>query len=152
LHLLRTVTACERGKVLGALKARIAAAPAIVGHGSITVAQCDWGEPHWEAQRAALEARGPFDIIVMSELYYDDDVHEDLVWTLLALCRHNRDHPVVVYSGFKNRPYSLQFLALLHDTEQFNVGPVPEADIDLLGVESSPGDEVLLHIMQYTPT
>jgi hypothetical protein len=54
-----------------------------------------------------------------------------------------------VYSGFKNRPYSLLFLALLHDAGKFDVVPIPDDEVDLLGVESSESDEVFLHTMQY---
>eukprot|EP00035_Acanthoeca_spectabilis_P024394 m.453614 g.453614 ORF g.453614 m.453614 type:complete len:212 (-) comp20527_c0_seq1:9-644(-) len=147
-----TVTACERAKVLAALQSRIDAAKGFGEQGgSVTVAQCDWGESHWEAQKAGIAARGPFDIIILCELYYDDNVHEELLWTLQAVCQANGPHPIEVYSGFKNRPYSLQFLALVHDTEHFDVSPVPDDDIDLLGIESSPGDEVLLHVMKYKP-
>lgn len=152
IHVYRTVTACERAKVLAALQSRIDAAKGFGEQGgSVTVAQCDWGESHWEAQKAGIAARGPFDIIILCELYYDDNVHEELLWTLQAVCQANGPHPIEVYSGFKNRPYSLQFLALVHDTEHFDVSPVPDDDIDLLGIESSPGDEVLLHVMKYKP-
>lgn len=147
------MTACERGRELGKLQARIDAAgeddASAPGSGSVTVVQVDWGEQHWADQRAAVEIRGPFDFVVMCELYYDEDVHEDLLWTLLAVCEANKGHPITVFSGFKNRPYSLQFLALVHDTARFDVAPVPDTEVDLMGVESSPGDEVLLHTMQY---
>ena len=150
----RRVTACERAKCIDALRARIDSATsqpgwAGEGDGSVTVLQCDWGASYWETQGPALVARGPYDMVIMSELYYDEDTHEDLLWTLQAVCHANGQHPLVIYSGFKNRPYSLQFLALVHDTEEFDVQPIPDEDIDLLGVESSPGDEVLLHKMTY---
>ena len=43
-------------------------------------------------------------------------------------------HPVTIFSGFKNRPFSLQFFAMLHDTMLFEVIPVAETDFDLLGI------------------
>lgn len=61
------------------------------------------------------------------------------------------DRPITIYSGFKNRPYSLLFLALLHDTGRFDVAPVPDEEVDLLGIESSESDEVFLHVMHYRP-
>ena len=94
--LCSTVTACERGRELAKLRARVDAAAAAASKSGdagkpypVAVLQCDWGEEHWAEQRDAIVSRGPFDVIVMCELYYDERFHEDLVWTLLAVCAAN---------------------------------------------------------------
>jgi hypothetical protein len=93
------------------------------------------------------------DAVVLAELYGLSDAHEDLLWTVRAVCAANGPTPPVCYSGFKNRMdgcgFSLNFLVLVHDLGCFEVEPVPDEEIDFLGMDNEAGDEVFVHTFKY---
>jgi SAM-dependent methyltransferase len=74
-------------------------------HWSMDVEPADWGG---------------FDVVILSELYYDPDLHEVLLHTLRSVLRPG----MVAYSIFCDRPFSLGFLTMLHDDGTFLVTPI----------------------------
>jgi hypothetical protein len=53
------------------------------GGGSIQALELEWGEVGWGASGlGAVAGEAGFDVVVMSELVFDDSAHEALMWTL----------------------------------------------------------------------
>ena len=64
--------------------------------GSIRALELEWGEAGWAASSgvAAAAGAGGFDFVVMSELVFDENSHEALLWTLeKALSPQVSSHP-----------------------------------------------------------
>jgi predicted nicotinamide N-methyase len=95
------------------------------GDGSIRVVPLTWGEGAWAQSPLALE-EPDYDYIVMSELVFDADLHDELVWTMQRLCSPK----TVVYHIFLDRPFSFMFLAKVDDTDAFHVTAVADEDLD----------------------
>ena len=55
-------------------------------------------------------AQRGFDDVVIADALYDEDAHEALLSTLCAVLRPG----MRCYSAFVDRPYSLQFMTMLH--------------------------------------
>jgi predicted nicotinamide N-methyase len=84
------------------------------------------------------EEEPPFDVVFAADLIAIEEAHEDLLWTL----RRVVGPQCTCFFGFKNREdFSLNFLAMLHDTGEFEVAE--EADVNRDNVED--GDEVLIY-------
>ena len=86
-----------------------------LGDGSVSFRKLHWGiddlpPNNWDG----------FDAVVLSELYFEPDLHEAL---LQALCRVLQPG-MVCYSIFCDRPFSLGFLAMLDDEGSFNMETV----------------------------
>jgi len=74
---------------------------------------------HWSAEVDPAAWRG-FDVVILSELYYDPDLHEVLLQTLRSVL-----HPGMrAFSVFCDRPFSLGFLAMLDDDGTFGSTPL----------------------------
>lgn len=122
-----------------------------------TVLPLNWGDAGWETGGGAVLDQGPYSAIIMAELYGLVQAHDVLLATLLQACSAvaarrpaspSKTEPVVVWSIFKNRPFSLNFLGLLHDTGAFEWEMIEE--FDRMGMEEDPGDELFLHRLVYT--
>ena len=74
---------------------------------------------HWSTDVEPADWGG-FDVVILSELYYDPDLHEVLLHTLRSVLRPG----MVAYSIFCDRPFSLGFLTMLHDDGTFLVTPI----------------------------
>lgn len=74
---------------------------------------------HWSTDVEPADW-GSFDVVILSELYYDPDLHEVLLHTLRSVLRPG----MVAYSIFCDRPFSLGFLTMLHDDGTFLVTPI----------------------------
>lgn len=157
----------ELGSGTGALAARLAAAGIEVictdcssqvgyvarrmdGVAGTAVLTLDWGAAGWSDQGPAVMARGPFSAIILAELYGLVEAHDVLFESVMQACREQAAatrEPVVVWSIFKNRPFSLNFLGLLHDTAAFTWEMIEE--FDRMGMDDEPGDEIYLHRLVY---
>ena len=79
----------------------------------------------------------------MSELVFEPDLHEQLLWTMRRLCTAKTR----VYHIFLDRPFSFMFLAKVDDTGAFDVQAVPEDELDYLAFV--PADSgVHMHVLQ----
>merc|ERR550537_512569 len=105
--------------------------------GSVRAVALAWGEEGFRGSQLAEEPPETYDVILASELYYDESVFEYLLWTYRHFLRPaSAGAPGnCVYSIFLNRPFSMMFLALLHDTGAFEVELVPDKDFDTCGLE-----------------
>lgn len=54
--------------------------------GSVKSAELWWGEEGFKTSPFAQENGQPFDILVGSDLIYDHDVHEFLLWSMDKVC------------------------------------------------------------------
>ncbi|CAD7959849.1 unnamed protein product [Amoebophrya sp. A120] len=108
------------------------------------------------ATQKAPSSSSDFDLVICSEIFYDENVHDDLVatWRLIA----EKFGPTVeFYSIFINRPFSWNFFAKLDDSDsvddadgesgargassvKFHVASVHDDKIDFLGL-----DDVHMH-------
>ena len=70
-----------------------------------------------------------------------------LLETLLAVCAAQHGQPPIIWSIFKNRPFSLMFLAHLADTKCFDVTPVH--GFDTMGMEQDDDDDIHMHQFVY---
>ena len=121
-------TAKEVGSDYQRLKASVDARASEQGNGgSIRVVPLTWGEDAWEKSPLAAE-EADYDLIVMSELVFEPDLHEQLLWTMRRLCTAKTR----VYHIFLDRPFSFMFLAKVDDTGAFDVQAVPEDELDYL--------------------
>jgi len=75
-----------------------------------------------------------------SELYYDQDYHDDLLETFQKVCSPT----AVAYSVFLDRPFSFMFFAKLHDTNEFSVNQIESSELDMLGLENP---DIHMHII-----
>eukprot|EP00474_Spongospora_subterranea_P006026 CRZ06484.1 hypothetical protein [Spongospora subterranea] len=73
----------------------------------------------------------PFDIIIGSEIIYDEQYHQDLVDTLIYLFKRNPK--AIYYNAFADRPFSCMFFATASDAG-FNIEEIV-CDYDRLGLE-----------------
>jgi len=71
---------------------------------------------HW-AMDVDPSAWSGFDIVVLSELYYDPELHDVLIHTLRSVLPPG----TVAYSIFCDRPFSMGFLLQLDDDGSFEV-------------------------------
>ena len=83
--------------------------------GSISFRSLHWG----------LDDRPPadwsgFDVLILADAVYDEDCHEALLSTLVNTLAPG----MLAYSAFVDRPYSLNFMALLDDEGSFDVEEV----------------------------
>ena len=102
--------------------------------GSLRLRQLWWGSD------CGIETEEPFDVVLLSEVVYDEDCHEALLQTL-ALALRPGAHAWSVYC---DRPFSMNFFLLLHDAG-FGVEQVePE---ELCGLDP----EQELHMHRITP-
>ena len=83
---------------------------ASVGGGSVAFRKLHWGLDDLPPNRW-----DGFDVVLLSELYFDPDLHEALLQTLV----HVLAPGMVAYSIFCDRPFSLGFLAMLDDEGSF---------------------------------
>jgi len=73
---------------------------------------------HWGLDDASDPASWlGYDTLVLADLLYDEDAHEALLSTLCRILPCG----AVAYSAFVDRPYSLQFMAMLDDDGSFKV-------------------------------
>lgn len=78
-----------------------------------------------------------FDVVVLSELYYDPEMHEVLLHTLRSVLTPG----AVAYSIFCDRPFSMEFLMRLDDDGSFEVEPIEPAEVFSLHED----EELLTH-------
>mmetsp|Transcript_43692 Transcript_43692/g.138135 ORF Transcript_43692/g.138135 Transcript_43692/m.138135 type:complete len:204 (-) Transcript_43692:117-728(-) len=132
------VTATERGGGGGCLdRLKMKADMACAAGLSMKAVELEWGERGWELSELKSHVE-TFDYVILSELFYDQESHEDLLWTLLRVTVPGS----IVYSVFCDRPFSFMFFALLHDTGEFDVEEIPEAEVDKLGMS----EEAQIHL------
>ena len=72
---------------------------------------------HWGLDDLTPGAWDGFEILILSELYFDPDLHEALLGTLTRILQPG----MVCYSIFVDRPFSLGFLVMLDDEGSFDV-------------------------------
>ena len=72
---------------------------------------------HWGLDDLPPNNWDGFDVVILSELYFDPDLHEPLLQTLCRLLKPG----MVAYSIFVDRPFSLGFLAMLDDDGSFEI-------------------------------
>eukprot|EP00960_Hanusia_phi_P035492 751748-Hanusia_phi.AAC.1 len=131
------VTATERGGGDGCLDRLKKRAEMTRNAGlNMKAVELEWGEKGLEASGEDLAET--FDFVILSELFYDQESHEDLLWTL----RQATSPGSVVYSVFCDRPFSFMFFALLHDTDEFDVEEIAEEKVDTLGMS----EEAQIHL------
>jgi hypothetical protein len=64
--------------------------------GSIEAVALEWGEEAFSRSPLAREDIAPFDAIILAEVVYNTNYHQDLLWTIRRF-----SHPdVVSYLGF----------------------------------------------------
>ncbi len=107
--------------------------------GRVRALELLWGEEGWRrSELARPEQEEAFDFVFAADLIAIEEAHEDLLWTL----RRVIGPQCTCFFGFKNREdFSLSFMALLHDTGDFEVEEEP--DVDRANVED--GEEVLIY-------
>ena len=71
---------------------------------------------HWGIDDLPPNEWSGFDVVILSELYFDPDLHEVLLQTLRRVLIPG----MVAYSIFCDRPFSLGFLAMLDDDGSFD--------------------------------
>eukprot|EP00290_Baffinella_frigidus_P010760 CAMPEP_0180168476 /NCGR_PEP_ID=MMETSP0986-20121125/32699_1 /TAXON_ID=697907 /ORGANISM="non described non described, Strain CCMP2293" /LENGTH=227 /DNA_ID=CAMNT_0022119873 /DNA_START=11 /DNA_END=694 /DNA_ORIENTATION=- len=136
LYRLGAHVVCTEQVAMGALQrlqTTVAEAPNhSAAGGSISAMELEWGEAGWTASTgvAAAAGAGGFDIVVMSELVFDESVHEELLWTL----EKSLSPQGTAFSVFLNRPFSMMFFVNLSDAGGFEVKSVAGEDIDMLGM------------------
>lgn len=109
-----------------------------VGGGSVAFRKLHWGLDDLPPNRW-----DGFDIVLLSELYFDPDLHEPLLQTLANVLKPG----MVAYSIFCDRPFSLGFLAMLDDEGTFDT-----AVIDLKETLNLDEDEILYaHVITRRP-
>ena len=54
------------------------------GEGTLTAVECAWGEEGWTTSPLS-EQQGEWDVIIMSEVVYEEDAHDLLLFTLQQL-------------------------------------------------------------------
>ena len=86
---------------------------------------------HWGLDDLPPSDWSGFDVIVMVELVYEESLHETLLETLRRLLKPG----MVCYSAFVDRPYSLNFMALLCDDDSFEVDEIEFAERLKMGDE-----------------
>jgi predicted nicotinamide N-methyase len=86
-------------------------------------------ELHWGIDDIPPAVWSGFDTLLLSEIVYDPDLHE----ALLGALRHILQPGMVAYSIFADRPFSLNFMALLYDDGSFEVEEIKLKD--LFGME-----------------
>jgi len=81
------VTATEHaGKDVAQLRANVEARAGEESNGgSIRVVPLTWGEDAWDRSPLATEETD-FDHIIMSELVFEADLHDELLWSMQRLC------------------------------------------------------------------
>jgi predicted nicotinamide N-methyase len=99
-----------------------------------------WGEEDWSSSPVSAASQGVFEAVVSCELYFDDNLHEPLVWTMERVLRQSPN--AEVWSIFLQRDFSLMFFALLSDLGTVKVEVV--SDVDDLALES-----LLMHKFTY---
>ncbi len=108
--------------------------------GTMHAFELEWGEDGFKRSEVAKEVESTgYDMVVMSELVYDEATHDLLVDTLKYVCTPK----TVIYSIFCDRPFSFMFFVKLHDAGLFEVHQIPDADVDLLGMQ--PDAKVCMH-------
>jgi predicted nicotinamide N-methyase len=104
----------------------------------VRVVELLWGAEGWRQSVLSREDEPPFDFVFAADLIAIEEAHEDLLWTL----RRVVEPQCTCFFGFKNREdFSLNFLAMLHDTGEFEV--TEEADVNRDNVED--GEDVLIY-------
>ena len=95
---------------------------------------------HWGLDDMPPADWSGFDDLIMAELTYDPDLHEALLGVVLNVLAPG----MTAYSVFVDRPFSLNFMVLLHDAGQFDV---EELHLDsLCGLE----DDLVLYAHRIT--
>ena len=112
--------------------------------GSIRVVPLTWGVDAWDKSPLAAE-EADYDYIVMSELVFETDLHDELLWSMRRLCSPK----TVVYHIFLDRPFSFMFFAKVDDTHEFEVEAVAEEDMDRSFLP--PDACVHMHILRLKP-
>jgi len=107
--------------------------------GSVKCQPLAWGEEDWSSSPISA-SQGVFDAMISCELYFDDNLHEPLVWTVERLLRQSP--AAEMWSIFLQRDFSLMFFALLADLGTIKVEAV--SDVDDLRLES-----LLMHKLTY---
>ena len=112
-------------------------------HGDGTEGTVCFRKLHWGLDDLPPNRWDGFDVVLLSELYFDPDLHEALLQTLV----HVLAPGMVAYSIFCDRPFSLGFLAMLDDEGSF------ETDvIDLKETLDLDDDEILYaHVITRRP-
>ncbi|EKX38771.1 hypothetical protein GUITHDRAFT_154621 [Guillardia theta CCMP2712] len=112
------------------------------GKGSIRVVELQWGEEakdRWGPLKQESETEdGKFDYIIMSEVIYnqssdslyDDDFHDNLIWTILQFVKPG----TIIYNVFVDRPFSFMFFAKIDELpgKPFKVEVVDEKEYECL--------------------
>jgi hypothetical protein len=109
---------------LDRLEERVKAAAPECGAGSICAVECAWGKDGWQKSPLKDEKEG-WDTIILSELVYEEDAHDALLYTLQKLASPK----TVVYSIFCDRPWSFMFFVKVHDAGGFKVEAIPDEQV-----------------------
>jgi len=95
----------------------------------------------WWGPDDGLSAGDGFDVVILSELVYDEDLHEPLLDTLGRALRPG----ATAYSIFCDRPFSFNFFAMLGDvTPPYELQQVEPAE--LLGLDTE-HEDVHMHVI-----
>lgn len=89
---------------------------------------------HWGLDDLEPNAFDGFDVMILSELYFDPDLHEALLESLGRLLKPG----MTAYSIFVDRPFSCGFLLMLDDDGTFDV-----KEIDVKEAFGMSDDEII---------
>ena len=125
------------GADIGALTTGAAASSAN-GGGSVGFRKLHWGlddiEPHsWDG----------FEVVILSELYFEPSLHEALYESLCRILQPG----MVAYSIFVDRPFSLAFLVMLDDDGSFETQEISPKE----GFGMAEDDIVYAHVITRKP-
>lgn len=90
------------------------------GAGSVTFRQL-----HWGLDDLVPNSWDGFEIVILSELYFEPELHEPLLQSLRRILQPG----MVAFSIFVDRPFSLGFLLMLDDDGSFEVDEIALEEI-----------------------
>lgn len=96
---------------------------------------------HWGLDDLPPNRWDGFEVVILSELYFDPDLHEPLLQTLQRILQPG----MVAYSIFCDRPFSCGFLIMLDDDGSFDVNEVEPEDIP--GCKMCEDEIVYMHMI-----
>ncbi len=127
--------------------------------GAVRAVELDWGEaaaPRCAFYQELVSTESRPEIVIMSEVIYnqsgdslyEDEFHDDLVWTLMQLVKPG----TVVYNVFVDRPFSFFFFAKIDELpdKPFQVEQIKDDDFDNLGLTDDDA-KVYIHRLVYSP-
>eukprot|EP00277_Geminigera_cryophila_P016641 CAMPEP_0179437762 /NCGR_PEP_ID=MMETSP0799-20121207/21600_1 /TAXON_ID=46947 /ORGANISM="Geminigera cryophila, Strain CCMP2564" /LENGTH=244 /DNA_ID=CAMNT_0021218913 /DNA_START=1 /DNA_END=735 /DNA_ORIENTATION=+ len=131
-----------------------------VEEGAVRAIELEWGESNaqkWSIREELATLQNRPDILIMSEVIYnqsgdslyDDEFHDNLVWTLMQLVKPG----TIVYNVFVDRPFSFMFFAKIDELpgKPFQVQEIKEEEYDNLGLDDDDA-KVFLHRLVYSPS